>query len=247
MFNIALIRIIHIFCVKMIRPAGASRIRSTQAYPCVGQNDTGERIPATTNHGQLRKSILWNWTCVYGYGILCIMYGLIMSDPPWRQSKGGRKAIRPMSSGKALDYPVMDMDGIADVHKRFMLLAEPDHVLFMWTIEKYLRESEDMARDLGYKLHCRMVWDKMSGIPAAYTVRFGHEYLLYMWKGKFLPVAKQERGKILTVFRERPVRHSQKPVAAYEIIERLYPDVKKIELFARNKRAGWDSWGNEIV
>jgi len=28
--------------------------------------------------------------------------------------------------------------------------------------------------------------------------------------------------------------------------ERLYPDTKKLEMYCRNKRNGWDSWGNEI-
>ena len=67
--------------------------------------------------------------------------------------------------------------------------------------------------------------------PAAFTVRYGHEYLLYMYKGKLTPVAKEERGKIHTVFREQSRRHSQKPETAYQIIERLYPDAKKIELY----------------
>ena len=49
-----------------------------------------------------------------------------------------------------------------------------------------------------------------------------------------------------TVFRERALKHSQKPQIAYEIIERLYPTARKIELYARNHRDGWDCWGNEV-
>lgn len=49
----------------------------------------------------------------------------------------------------------------------------------------------------------------------------------YMYKGKFTPVAKAERGKIHTVFTEKPKRHSQKPEISYEIIERLYPEYHK--------------------
>ena len=36
------------------------------------------------------------------------------------------------------------------------------------------------------------------------------------------------------------------PEIAYEIIERLYPDLKKLEMYARNTREGWDSFGNEL-
>lgn len=40
-----------------------------------------------------------------------------------------------------------------------------------------------------------------------------------------------------------------KPVwecACGEMIERMFPNCNKLELFARNTREGWDSWGNEI-
>lgn len=108
-------------------------------------------------------------------------------------------------------------------------------------------EAQQIAESLGYKLHARMIWDKVTGIPAAFTVRYGHEYLLYMYKGKLTPVAKDERGKIHTVFRERVTKHSKKPDIAYEIIERLYPDLKKLEMYARETRDGWDSFGNEVA
>jgi N6-adenosine-specific RNA methylase IME4 len=39
--------------------------------------------------------------------------------------------------------------------------------------------------------------------------------------------------------------HSRKPDEAYELIERMYPDLPKIELFARGQREGWAAWGNE--
>ncbi|KKL76226.1 hypothetical protein LCGC14_2047040, partial [marine sediment metagenome] len=91
-----------------------------------------------------------------------------------------------------------------------------------------------------------MIWNKITGIPAAFTIRFGHEYLLYMYHGKLLPVALEERGKIHSVFTEQVKRHSQKPEIAYQIIERLYPNANRLELFARQKRKGWDVWGNEV-
>lgn len=91
-----------------------------------------------------------------------------------------------------------------------------------------------------------MIWNKVTGIPAAFTVRYGHEYLLYMYKGKLTPVSKNERGKIHTVFTEQVKKHSQKPKISYEIINRLYPDLAKIELYARKENPGFDSWGNEL-
>lgn len=174
-------------------------------------------------------------------------YDLIYADPPWKQSKGGKKSVRKNSSGKPLDYPVCSLDEIKE-HLRFATNASGvNSILFLWTIDKYLFEAQEIAESLGYKLHARMIWDKVTGIPAAFTVRYGHEYLLYMYKGKLTPVAKNERGKIHTVFREKVTKHSKKPEIAYEIIERLYPDLKKLEMYARNTRPGWDCFGNEVT
>lgn len=39
-------------------------------------------------------------------------YDLILADPPWKQKKGGKKSVRPDSSGKELDYPVCTLDEI---------------------------------------------------------------------------------------------------------------------------------------
>jgi len=49
-----------------------------------------------------------------------------------------------------------------------------------------------------------------------------------------------------SVFRERRREHSRKPEASYRIIEAMYPDLPKIELFARQARPGWQAWGNEV-
>lgn len=175
-----------------------------------------------------------------------VTYNLLYIDPPWKQSRGGKKAVRENSSGLPLTYNTMSLEDIERHIEDAVSKTSENSVMFLWTIDKYLFEAQHIAEDLGYKLHARMIWDKVTGIPAAFTVRFGHEYLLYMYKGKLTPVATEERGKIHTVFREQVRRHSQKPEIAYEIIERLYPNLNKLEMYARNTRDGWDSFGNEV-
>lgn len=174
------------------------------------------------------------------------MYNVILSDPAWKQGKGGKKSVRENSSGGKLDYETITLDDIKEIHKQVRDLSMNNHAFFCWTIEKYLRQTEDMMYDLGYKLHSRMVWNKVTGIPAAFTIRFGHEYLLWFWYGKFQPIAKEMRGKYHSVFHEKVKAHSLKPNVSYDMIRNLYPDAKRIELFCRNKRRGFDGWGNEI-
>ena len=173
-------------------------------------------------------------------------YQIIYADPPWKQSRGGAKAVRPLSSGIELPYQTVSLDEIRQHLSNAVLMTEPNSIMFLWTIDKYLFEAEQIAAELGYKLHARMIWNKVTGIPAAFTIRFGHDYLLYMYRGKFTPVALAERGKIHSVFTEQVKQHSQKPEIAYQIIERLYPGTEKLEMYARSKRDGWDCWGDEI-
>lgn len=174
-------------------------------------------------------------------------YDLIFADPPWKQARGGKKSVRENSSGKPLEYPTLSLEEIREHLEAATNLTEKDSVLFLWTIDKYLFEAQQIGESLGYKLHARMIWNKVNGIPAAFTIRFGHEYLLYMYRGKLLPVAKEERGKIHSVFTEQAKRHSQKPDVSYQIINRLYPDARKLELYARRQIPGFDCWGNEVT
>lgn len=101
-------------------------------------------------------------------------------------------------------------------------------------------------KNLGYALHARFIWDKENGVAPAFTVRFSHEYLLWGYKSPMLKIDKKVRGKYTTVIRERSTKHSKKPEKAYELIEALYPNASRMELFARQKRLGWDSWGDEL-
>lgn len=173
-------------------------------------------------------------------------YDLILADPPWRQTKGGKKAARPNTSGTELEYPTCSLSEIKSHLKAASDLTGENSIMFLWAIDKYLFDAEEIAKELGYKIHARMIWNKVTGIPSAFTVRFGHEYLLYCYKGKLTPIAKDERGKIHTVFAEKVKKHSQKPEVSFEIINRLYPNLKKIELYARKERENWDCWGNEV-
>ena len=172
-------------------------------------------------------------------------YDIIYSDPPWKQTKGGLRKARP-NQAKNLDYETMEIKDIKNIHVDITKYVKETHTVFMWTIDKFLHEAETMMADLGYKLHARIIWDKENGIAPAFTVRYAHEYLLWFYKPKMLKIAEDMRGKYTTVLREKATKHSKKPEVAYKLIEDLYPDANKLEMYARNKRDGWDAWGNEV-
>jgi N6-adenosine-specific RNA methylase IME4 len=170
-------------------------------------------------------------------------YDLIYADPPWAQKKGGLRKARP-NQGKALDYPTLSID---DIKKQLQTFTSDPQIIFCWAIEKFLIPTQLMLEELGFRLHTRLVWDKKNGIAPAFSVRFCHEYLLWMYAGKFQPVATEQRGKWSSVIEEKARGHSVKPEKAYELIEALYPTHSKIELYARRPRTNWAAWGNEVT
>lgn len=175
-------------------------------------------------------------------------YDILYSDPPWEQGRGGKKKARPNSTGMAVPYSTMTLPEIMTLHDHVTKnLMNEKHNVFLWTIDKYLPDAERMMELLGYQLHARLIWDKLNGPAAAFTVRFSHEYLLWFFKkGNILMPDKDARGAFSTVMREPSRKHSQKPDCAYERIETMFLGANKLELFARQERPGWDCWGNEV-
>lgn len=177
-------------------------------------------------------------------------YDILYTDPPWKQGRGGKKAARPNSTGTTVPYDTMDVPGIMEIHN-FVTgnLMNEKHNVFMWTIDKYLPQTEEIMGLLGYQLHARLIWDKGNGPAPAYTVRFAHEYLLWFFKkGNIILPDKDKRGAFSTVLRENSRRcHSKKPECAYQMLETFFPQAKKLELFARTERDGWDQWGERII
>jgi len=167
-------------------------------------------------------------------------YKVLLADPPWKQTKGGLRKTRP-NQHKDLDYPTLELNDIKEIIK-----SQDSPILFLWTIDKFLFDAQDIAETLGYKLHARIIWDKENGIAPAFTIRYSHEYLLWFYKSPMEEICKSFRGKFTTVLREKATKHSKKPICSYELIESLYPNCKRLELFARDKRKGWDVWGNEV-
>ena len=175
-------------------------------------------------------------------------YDILYTDPPWIQGRGGRNPPDQILPGwmSHTHHGVPEIIQVQNWHVCHNLMNEK-HNVFMWTIDKYLPDAERIMATLGYRLHARIIWDKVNGPAPAYTLRFSHEYLLWFYeRGNIILPEKDKRGAFTTVMREPSRKHSQKPECAYRMIESLFPKAEKLELFARTERAGWDAWGNEI-
>ena len=170
-------------------------------------------------------------------------WDVAMVDPPWDIRMGGK---RKGKRADALPYPTLSVPDCFSLLDRDILTgANPTHTVFLWEVDKILIETEQEMLKRGYKRHCRFVWDKLNGFPAAFTVRFSHEYLVWWYKPKMIPINPDMRGKPTTVFAEGAREHSRKPECAYKLIESLYSQASKVDVFSRQKREGWEQFGNQ--
>jgi N6-adenosine-specific RNA methylase IME4 len=122
-------------------------------------------------------------------------------------------------------------------------IAIPDAVLFLWTTVPHLQEAFRVLAAWGFEYRSNIVWVK-DKIGLGYWVRNQHELLLIGARGNMRSPAEEARPPSVIYAPRR--EHSRKPDEAYELIERMYPTLPKIELFARvESRPGWSAWGNE--
>jgi len=119
-------------------------------------------------------------------------------------------------------------------------IAADDCVLALWTPVSMLKLALDVMETWGfqYQSHCIWLKDKVS---AGSWLRNAHELLLIGVKGDVPAPAPGTQWE--SPFDADVREHSVKPEEAYELLESYFPNLPRIELNARKKRAGWDCWG----
>jgi N6-adenosine-specific RNA methylase IME4 len=163
-------------------------------------------------------------------------YPVIYADPPWdyqlyNETTGSARAA-------AEHYPTMKLKEICGLPVAD--IATDDAILFLWTTAPHLRESFEVLAAWGFEYKTNVVWVKHAQ-GLGFFVRGQH----VATRGNIpCPLPGNRPASVI----EAPRReHSRKPDEAYELIERMYPELPKIELFARGKRENWAAWGNQAA
>lgn len=186
-------------------------------------------------------------------------YGAILADPAWN-FRSYAKCANP-ASGRHVErhYPTMTLDDIKALPVRD--LASPDGChLFMWVTGPHLASAFEVMNEWGFRYSgVAFTWVKLKRsfnalqlrvlptmesdlhVGLGFTTRKNAEFCLLARRGNARRVAKDVREIILAPVRE----HSRKPDEVYGRIER-YCAGPYVELFARQQRAGWDQWGNQV-
>jgi len=173
-------------------------------------------------------------------------YGLIYADPPWKH----RDKAKAGNRGAESKYSVMNLDDLCALPVKD--IAADDCLLAMWYSNQMPVEAITLVEAWGFKPK-RIVnmngftWSKKTKtgkqfFGMGYYTRASIECCLFAVKGSPKIASHSVRQCIEAVPRE----HSRKPDEARDRLETLVGSKKRIELFAREWKQGWDCWGNEI-
>ena len=179
-------------------------------------------------------------------------FNCILADPPWlfQSLWGGRpgKAAAGNYPSRATDahYATMELPDIKALPVGGV--AAPDCALFMWIVDSMLPEALEVGATWGFKYKCvAFVWSKSRGegvVPHAglgYWSRKQAEICLLFTRG----APKRLSKGVEQIIHCSRGPHSAKPEHQYERIEALVGG-PYLEIFARNTRPGWQSWGNQV-
>ena len=183
-------------------------------------------------------------------------YQIIYADPPW--SYNSRMALgKGAKRSSAEDY--YDLMSLEDICKLpIKKIADDDCVLFLWITMPKLFEAQRVIESWGFEYKtCAFTWVKRNKIFSQKRykergiddfmgqgrwTRGNAELCLLATKGKPKRISAKVRQILHTPIQE----HSKKPNEARSRIIELLGDLPRIELFARQKVQGWDSWGKQL-
>jgi N6-adenosine-specific RNA methylase IME4 len=172
------------------------------------------------------------------------LYRCILMDPPWLERGGGQ-----IRRGADRHYPLMKTpDILRTVLQSGAFNPDPEGcALFMWVTNSFLKDGLWLMEALDFRYVTNLCWLKRGNPGLGQWFRSRHELLLFGVRGRaVVRTVRTDNRKIPGgMYLDRPGRHSRKPEEFYRIIEARTVG-PRLEMFARNTREGWFSWGNEV-
>ena len=175
-------------------------------------------------------------------------YQIIYADPPWDE-RGGGKCKR----GADKHYPLMKTSEIMALHVK-AIAADNAH-LYLWTTNYFFPDALKVVKAWGFRYITTITWAKPKFGLGQYF-RGQTEHCLFATRGRvpYKTLDNWSRCQSSTLLQEQQdmfsekKEHSEKPDKMRKVIEFVSDreGFNKIELFARKKTEGWDTWGNEV-
>lgn len=161
-------------------------------------------------------------------------YQTLIIDPPWPIKKVERTE-RPYQLPD-LDYLTMTVEAIRDSQYPF---SDQCHV-YLWTTQKFLPISFQLFETWEVKYIQTLVWHKNVGFTPFGLFMNNVEFVLFGRKGNLSLL----RPGLKAVFEGKVREHSRKPNEFYDLVREVSPE-PRIDIFSREKRDGFEQWGNE--
>lgn len=171
-----------------------------------------------------------------------LSYDVIMADPPWSFENWSAAGEKKNAKSQYLCMPTASLCEL-----QVGRLARGDSWLWLWATYPMLPDALAVMKAWGFRYVTGGPWVKMGlsgklAIGTGYVLRSASEIFLLGKIGEPRTLNRSTRNVLMAPRRE----HSRKPDEAYAVCEALFPAVKRADLFSRQNRAGWDSWGNEV-
>jgi N6-adenosine-specific RNA methylase IME4 len=178
-------------------------------------------------------------------------YTIIYADPPWFR---GQRMYSSNKNDHHIEadrhYPIMKVEEICALP--ISKIIADDAACFMWTTDSNLDEAIQVMKSWGFKYKTiAFIWLKKekSGkqvcFMGCWTMKQA-EVVLFGTHGSMTKYLKSRKVRQLVEAPRDKKMHSKKPEEVKNLIETMFGDLPRIELFARQKTDGWDVWGNEV-
>jgi len=173
-------------------------------------------------------------------------YKTLLIDPPWHYGnwgKGSSLCLCPDIEPIPMSYKTMSVGEVSAMP--ISSLMDDNCDVYVWTTQKYLPVIFDVIKSWGLKYCQTLTWCKAprgTGQGGLYCPTT--EFLILARKGR-MPLNKVRQDSTWWQV-TRTKRHSEKPQHFHRLIEKQ-SDGPRLEMFAREAVAGWDSWGDEAV
>lgn len=170
-----------------------------------------------------------------------LRYGVILADPPWAFANYSAKGE---AKNPAHHYGCMDLAAIQALPVGH--LAAPDCALVVWGTAPMLSHLIETMAAWGFDYKTAGAWGKQSrtGRSLAFGTGYIYRSAVEFWAVGTIGSPRQKSRSIRNLIMAPVREHSRKPDQMHEDIEALW-DGPYCELFARQRRPGWDAWGNE--
>lgn len=175
-------------------------------------------------------------------------YLTIVADPPWPYPEGWPAWASRSTERSSLPYPSMTVEAISALPVA-RHIAREGHV-FLWTTNRYLDAAFDVLRAWDCTPKQTLVWCKPpqgKGPGGMFATTTEFVVIGQRIRPNTNAHGKRTMGERVDTswFAWPRGRHSEKPAAFMDMVERVAPG-PYLELFARRRRLGWDAWGDEV-